>query len=87
MQAAAADRILDARAGDSLLDPFMGSGTSLVVADPRDDDGSRVSPLSLVAAHRAWRPKHGDSTLAGDARAAAAAVVVGVDRRREGAHR
>ena len=81
MQAAAADRILDVLPGDSLLDPFMGSGTSLVVGMTRGMTtfGVDVSPLaSFVAAHRAWRPKHGDSTLEA-MRAAAAAVVVGVD--------
>ena len=81
MQAAAADRNPDVLPGDSRRDPIMGSGTSLVVGMTRGMTtfGVDVSPLaSFVAAHRAWRPKHGDSTLAA-MRAAAAAVVVGVD--------
>ena len=81
MQAAAADRILDVLPGDSLLDPFMGSGTSLVVGMTRGMTtfGVDVSPLaSFVAAHRAWRPSLGDATLEA-MRAAAAAAVDGVD--------
>ena len=59
MQAAAADRILDVLPGDSLLDPFTGGGTSLVVGmtKGRRTVGIDVSPLAaFVATHRTWRP-------------------------------
>ena len=79
MQAAAADRILDLLPGDSLLDPFMGGGTSLVVALSRGREafGVDVSPLAaFVAAHRTWRPDEGRATLEA-MRAAAREVVEG----------
>ena len=66
MQAAAADRCLDCLPGTSLLDPFCGGGTSLVVGMTRGyaGFGVDVSPLAtFVAAHRAWRPVRGDETL------------------------
>ena len=66
MQAAAADRCLDCLPGTSLLDPFCGSGTSLVVGMTRGYEGFGVdvSPLAaFVAAHRAWRPSRGEETL------------------------
>ena len=66
MQAAAADRCLDCLPGTSLLDPFCGSGTSLVVGMTRGYEGFGVdvSPLAaFVAAHRAWRPSRGVETL------------------------
>lgn len=81
MQAAAADRILDVMPGDSVFDPFMGSGTSLVVAmtKGRAAYGVDVSPLAaFVAAHRTWRPQDIDGTLAA-MRAAATATVEGLD--------
>ena len=66
MQAAAADRCLDCLPGTSLLDPFCGSGTSVVVGMTRGyrGFGVDVSPLAaFVAAHRAWRPARGEETL------------------------
>lgn len=62
MQAAAADRILDVLPGNSLLDPFAGGGTSLVVgmSKGRETFGVDVSPLAaFVATHRTWRPAPG----------------------------
>ena len=66
MQAAAADRCLDCLPGDSLFDPFCGSGTSVVVGMTRGyaGFGVDVSPLAAyVAAHRSWRPSRGVETL------------------------
>lgn len=65
MQAAAADRILDVLPGNSLLDPFAGGGTSLVVgmSKGRETFGVDVSPLAaFVATHRTWRPAPGFET-------------------------
>ena len=77
MQAAAADRILDVLPGDSLMDPFMGSGCSLVVGmtKGRATYGIDVSPLAtFVAAHRTWRPERLNETLDVMQRAADAAT-------------
>ena len=66
MQAAAADRCLDCLPGTTLLDPFCGGGTSVVVGMTRGyaGFGVDVSPLAaFVAAHRAWRPARGEETL------------------------
>ena len=66
MQAAAADRCFDVLPGDSLLDPFCGSGTSVTVGMTRGyvAVGVDVSPLAtFVAAHRSWRPALGEVTL------------------------
>jgi hypothetical protein len=66
MQAAAADRCFDVLPGDSLLDPFCGSGTSVTVGMTRGYAavGVDVSPLAtFVAAHRSWRPALGEATL------------------------
>ena len=83
MQAAAADRILDVLPGDSLLDPFTGGGTSLVVGmtKGRRTVGIDVSPLAaFVATHRTWRPGVGaEEETFGWMRATAARVVDGLD--------
>lgn len=83
MQAAAADRILDVLPGDSLLDPFTGGGTSLVVgmAKGRRTVGIDVSPLAaFVATHRTWRPGVGAEEETFEwMRATAARVVDGLD--------
>ena len=66
MQAAAADRCFDVLPGDSLLDPFCGSGTSVTVGMTRGYAavGVDVSPLAtFVAAHRSWRPALGEVTI------------------------
>ena len=66
MQAAAADRCLDVLPGDSLLDPFCGSGTSITVGMTKGycGFGVDVSPLAtFVASHRGWRPVWGEQTL------------------------
>ena len=83
MQAAAADRILDVLPGDSLLDPFTGGGTSLVVGmtKGRRTVGIDVSPLAaFVATHRTWRPGVGAEEETFEwMRATAARVVDGLD--------
>ena len=83
MQAAAADRILDVLPGDSLLDPFTGGGTSLVVGmtKGRRTVGIDVSPLAaFVATHRTWRPGVGAEEVTFEwMRATAARVVDGLD--------
>ena len=83
MQAAAADRILDVLPGDSLLDPFSGGGTSLVVGmtKGRRTVGIDVSPLAaFVATHRTWRPGVGAEEETFEwMRATAARVVDGLD--------
>ena len=83
MQAAAADRILDVLPGDSLLDPFTGGGTSLVVGmtKGRRTVGIDVSPLAaFVATHRTWRPGVGAEAVTFEwMRATAARVVDGLD--------
>ena len=83
MQAAAADRILDVLPGDSLLDPFTGGGTSLVVGmtKGRRTVGIDVSPLAaFVATHRTWRPEVGAEAVTFEwMRATAARVVDGLD--------
>ena len=83
MQAAAADRILDVLPGDSLLDPFTGGGTSLVVGmiKGRRTVGIDVSPLAaFVATHRTWRPGVGAEEETFEwMRTTAARVVDGLD--------
>ena len=83
MQAAAADRILDVLPGDSLLDPFTGGGTSLVVGmtKGRRTVGIDVSPLAaFVATHRTWRPGVGAEEVTFEwMRTTAARVVDGLD--------
>ena len=83
IQAAAADRILDVLPGDSLLDPFTGGGTSLVVGmtKGRRTVGIDVSPLAaFVATHRTWRPGVGAEEETFEwMRATAARVVDGLD--------
>ena len=83
MQAAAADRILDVLPGDSLLDPFTGGGTSLVVGmtKGRRTVGIDVSPLAaFVATLRTWRPGVGAEEETFEwMRATAARVVDGLD--------
>lgn len=83
MQAAAADRILDVLPGDSLLDPFTGGGTSLVVGmtKGRRTVGIDVSPLAaFVATHRTWRPGVGAEAVTFEwMRTTAARVVDGLD--------
>ena len=83
MQAAAADRILDVLPGDSLLDPFTGGGTSLVVGmtKGRRTVGIDVSPLAaFVATHRTWRPGVGAEEVTFEwMRATAARGVDGLD--------
>ena len=88
MQAAAADRCLDCLPGTSLLDPFCGSGTSVVVGMTRGyrGFGVDVSPLAaFVAAHRAWRPARGEETL--DAMREIARAVTGAAAMEEAAAR
>ena len=88
MQAAAADRCLDCLPGTSLLDPFCGSGTSVVVGMTRGyrGFGVGVSPLAaFVAAHRAWRPARGEETL--DAMREIARAVTGAAAMEEAAAR
>jgi len=83
MQAAAADRILDVLPGNSLLDPFAGGGTSLVVgmSKGRETFGVDVSPLAaFVATHRTWRPAPGAETATFEwMRATAQAASDGLD--------
>ena len=83
MQAAAADRILDVLPGNSLLDPFAGGGTSLVVgmSKGRETFGVDVSPLAaFVATHRTWRPAPGAEEETFEwMRATAAAALDGLD--------
>jgi hypothetical protein len=58
MQAAACDAIFDVLPGDSVMDPFMGGGTTLIVGQTkgRRAIGVDVSPLScFVSTHRNWR--------------------------------
>ena len=58
MQAAACDAMFDALPGASVLDPFAGGGTTLVVGQMKGKRaiGVDVSPYSaFVARHRTWR--------------------------------